>query len=75
MTKFEIGREYSMRSACNQECVWTYMVTARTAQMITITDGKETKKCRVSKKVSEYCGHEIIYPLGQYSMAPMLRAE
>lgn len=74
MTKFEIGRTYSMTSACDHNCEWTYTVTARTAQTITITDGEETKRCRISKKISEWNGQETIFPLGQYSMAPMLRA-
>ena len=39
MTKFEIGKTYSMRSICDHDCVWTYTVTARTAKTITISDG------------------------------------
>lgn len=74
MKRFEIGKEYSMRSICNHDCIWTYTVTARTAQTITITDGKKVKKCRISKKTSEYLNSETIFPLGQYSMAPMLSA-
>ena len=73
MKQFEIGKEYSMRSACDHNCVWTYKVIARTAKTITITNGKQTMKCRVSKS-SEYFGAETIYPLGQYSMAPSLTA-
>ena len=74
MKKFEIGKEYNMRSACDHNCIWTYTVTDRTAQTITITDGKETKKCRISKKVSEWDNRETVYPLGKYSMCPALRA-
>ena len=74
MKKFEVGKIYSMSSICNHECIWTYTVTARTAATITITDGKETKKYRISKKTSEYRNTETIYPLGQYSMCPMLSA-
>ena len=74
MRKFEIGKEYSMRSICNQECVWTYTVIYRTAQTITISNVKEVKKFRVVKKISEYRNAETIYPLGQYSMAPSLVA-
>ena len=74
MKKFEIGKKYSMRSICDHECVWTYTVIARTAQTITISDGKEVKKCRVIKKISEYRNAETIYPLGQYSMDPSLVA-
>lgn len=74
MKKFEIGKTYSMRSICDHECEWTYTVIARTAQTITISDGREEKRCRVCKGISEMNGQEIIFPLGQYSMAPRLRA-
>lgn len=74
MKKFEVGKTYSVRSICNHDCIWTYKVIARTAATITITDGKETKKCRVNKKTSEYRNAESIFPLGQYSMAPILSA-
>jgi hypothetical protein len=49
-------------------------VTERTAQTITVTDGKEVKKLRISKKYSQYRDAETVFPLGQYSMAPMLTA-
>ena len=74
MSKFEIGKQYTMRSICNHEAVWSYTVIARTAQTITITDGKNTLKLRVIKKLSEYRNAESVYPLGQYSMAPILSA-
>lgn len=74
MKKFEVGKSYSMRSACNHNCVWTYTVTERTAQTITISDGKVSKKCRISKDVSEYRNAETVYPLGKYSMCPSLTA-
>ena len=74
MKRFEIVKTYSMRSACDHNCIWTYTVTARTNQTVTISDGKEVKKCRISKKISEYRNAETIYPLGQYSMCPSLTA-
>ena len=74
MKKFEIGGIYSMTSVCDQNCTWSYIVTARTAKTITISDGKETKKCRVNEKVSGYHNAETIYPLGRYSMCPSLTA-
>ena len=75
MKKFEVGHTYSMRSIGNQDCVWTYTVTARTAQTITLDNGKEVKRCRISKKYSEYRGAETVMPLGDYSMAPILSAD
>lgn len=74
MKKFEIGKKYSMESICDSNCIWSYTVIARTAQTVTITDGSNTLKLRISKKTSEYRGSETVYPLGQYSLAPMLSA-
>ena len=74
MRKFEINKTYKMRSICDHECVWTYEVIGRTAQTITITDGKKVQKCRVATNESEWDDREVVYPLGKYSMAPSLRA-
>lgn len=74
MKKFEIGKTYSMRSVCDHNCVWSYKVLSRTASTITITDGKETKKCRINKQYSEYRNAETVFPLGRYSMCPILSA-
>lgn len=74
MKRFEIGSTYSMRSICDYNCIWNYTVTGRTAQTITVTDGKETKKLRISQKYSQYRNAETVFPLGHYSMAPMLSA-
>lgn len=74
MKKFEVGKKYYMRSICNSECIWTYTVTARTAQTVTITDGEKVQKCRIIKPHFADEG-EAVYPLGKYSMCPMLRAE
>lgn len=74
MTEFEVGKTYSMRSACDHECVWTYTVVSRTAQTVTLTDGSDTIKCRINAKISTYRGAETVFPLGRYSMAPVLSA-
>ena len=75
MKKFEVGKNYSMRSICNQDCVWTYKVVARTAQTITIeSEDGEIKKCRINKYLLDIEGIECVFPLGRYSMCPTLRA-
>lgn len=74
MRKFEVGKEYKMRSICDSNCICSYTVTARTPQTITLTDGDKTFKLRIIKKTSECRGAETVYPLGQYSMCPMLSA-
>ena len=82
MKKFEVGKKYSMRSACNHECVWTYKVLARTACTVTLaqvmSNGKkkvETITCRINKGLSEFFGVESVKPLGSYSMCPILSAD
>ena len=74
MKKFEIGKEYSCRSICDHECVWTFTVIERTEKTITVTDGKSTKKLRIIQKLSDWREAESCYPLGKYSMAPILSA-
>ena len=75
MKRFEVGNEYSMRSACDHNCVWTYTVIDRTEHTITITDGDKIQKCRISKRTSEYRDAETVLPLCRYSMCPMLSAD
>ena len=75
MLKFEIGKRYAMKSPCNQDCEWRYTVTARTACTVTLKDERgELKTCRINKVVSKWSDTETVYPLGQYSMCPMLNA-
>lgn len=75
MKQFEIGKSYSMSSCCDHNCIWTYTVVARTAKTVTLSDGKKEKKCRINKQSSEFFKAEAVYPLGQYSMCPILTAE
>ena len=78
MKQFEVGKQYSMRSIGDHNCIWSYTVIARTAATITIVlngVSNSTQKCRINKQVSEWCGAETVYPLGRYSMAPSLTAD
>jgi len=75
MTKFEIGKTYTMRSAYDHECTWTYTVIARTEKTITLNCGRETQTCRISKGLSEYYGAEAVRPLGTYAACPTLKAQ
>lgn len=76
MKKFEIGKTYYMRSACNHECVWKYTVTARTACTVTLEDEKgEIKRCRINKYITNVNNVEAVLPLGNYSMSPTLSAD
>ena len=75
MTKFEAGKTYFMRAIGDHECVWKYTVTKRTASTVTLDNGKETILSKINKKVNEWNNTESVFPLGRYSMAPILRAE
>lgn len=75
MKAFEIGKTYIAKSPCDHNCTWTFTVAKRTTCTVTITDGEKTKRCRIIKGLSEENGAEAIFPLGQYSMAPILRAD
>ena len=81
MKQFEVGKKYSMRSACNHDCVWMYIVVDRTASTVVlqqVMNGKargDKARFRIKKKYSEYCGAECVQPMGTYSMAPVLSAD
>lgn len=75
MKNFEINKTYECRSACDHDCVWRYTVIARTAATITVKDEYNTvKKLRINKESSERRNRETVYPLGRYSMCPVLSA-
>lgn len=74
MKKFEVFKTYSCRSICNHECIWNFEIIRRTKTtvLVRLTTGTEVLR---KKLYFDDKGNEMIYPLGQYSMAPILRAE
>ena len=76
MRVFEVGKEYSMRSACDHECVWTFRVVDRTEKTVTLrgVNTNEGGRFRINEKASEWAKRETVFPFGRYSMAPVLRA-
>ena len=70
--KFQTGLKYSCRSVCDHNCIWTFTVIKRTAKFITIEDSRGEVK-RVGVHVWQ--GSESAYPLGQYSMCPIIKAD
>ena len=71
MIKFQVGQEYSTRSACDYDCIFTIKIIKRTAKMITFEYLGEVKRC----KVREYRGAETAFALGTYSMCPVFTAD
>ena len=75
MIRFEVGKQYEMRSPCVHECIWKYTVVSRTEMMISLKDEKgQVKRFKVKDGLSKMDGRECLKPLGQYSMSPTLRA-
>ena len=74
MRTFEVGKEYTHGWIGDSSLFTTWKVLKRTTQTITITDGRETKTCKIIKQVSEWRNAESVYPEGKYSMCPILSA-
>ena len=69
-TQFQIGRSYSTRSIGDIDCVYSYEILSRSQATVTISiEGKEVKR-----RVAVREGVETFYPMGKYSMAPVIRA-
>ena len=70
MRKFEIGKTYTTRSACDHNCIFRHEILNRTVKMVTIKVHGEI----VRRKIHIYDGNEMISPYDTYSMAPVLNA-
>ena len=82
MKKFETGKRYQMRSVCDHECIWVYKVVGRTNNTVTLQQiGNDNKPrrlklhYRINRGISELRGAESVFPLGRYSMCPVLSAD
>jgi hypothetical protein len=74
--KFETGRTYECRSACDSGCRWTFTVEKRTAGTVWFREhGPEGLGVLVRRKLDTYNGAETFFPFGKYSMAPIVRAQ
>lgn len=69
MKQFEIGKEYTARSICDHDCIFSEVVTSRTASTVTV-EGFRNKRCKIHH---DDAGNEYIEP-ARYSMAPIFRA-
>ena len=71
MKKFAVGSEYSARSICDSDCIFTIKVLKRTASFITFSDHGETRRAKIQTRD----GVEGVYPFGRYSMAAYIEAK
>ena len=75
MKQFKTGTTYFMRSICDSECIWKRKVIKRAVKAVTLLDPWDgtTKRCKI--KPNRDGAQETCFPLGSYSMAPILTAE
>lgn len=72
MNKFTANQNITGRSVCDAECVFSATVIKRTAKTVTITGrDNDQKRCKIHLDTD---GNEYVFPYGQYSMAPIMRA-
>lgn len=72
MEQFETARTYTAKSVCDQDTVFSFTITRRTAKSVWIVGESIKEETRRAIKIHD--GEECIMPMGSYSMAPMLRA-
>lgn len=73
MHTFEIGKVYSAQGGGSH--VWHFRVVKRTAKFITIEDMLTGEQKRVGVRTDWDGLSEITYPLGTYSMCPVMVAD
>ena len=69
--RFEVGKVYASRSACDHEAIFKFTILARTAKTVTVTVFGNT----VKRGISVYNGVEQFKPHGSYSMAVIISAD
>lgn len=70
MKKFKLNTEYKAKSICDYDCIFNFRIIKRTEKTVTIATRDGEKRC----KIYVFENVETIYPLGNYSMCPILRA-
>jgi hypothetical protein len=69
---FAVGQVLSVRSLGDYDCVFAFTVVKRSTNFVTLDWRGQIKRVAIRKWSDdvEYC-----YPLGTYSLAPLLRAD
>ncbi len=80
VVRFEEGKQYYCVSPCNTDAVWVFVCVKVTAKSVTLEgafpSGGRRKRVRISESSANHVGciEQVCKPLGNYSMAPILRA-
>lgn len=70
--KFEVGKTYQVRSLCDWDCIFSFVVVGRTAKFVTLDCGHGEVK-RVGVRI--WNGAETARPFGTYSMCATISAD
>lgn len=74
MRTFEIGKTYTHNYIGDHSAMVAWEVLKRTAQTITITDGKATRTCKIIRELTERNNAETVFPEGHFAKCPVLTA-
>ena len=72
--KFKTGQTYNCNSVCDYNCKWSFEVIRRTAKSVWLKETGQSEIKRFAVKVCNLDNAELVWPLGRYSMAPILGA-
>lgn len=76
MTKFKVGKTYSIKNEIGKSWFKSYEIVARTACTLTLKDESgEIIRCRISKKFSAFNNAETAFPEGVRSGNYPIRAD
>lgn len=71
MTTFQVGKTYWTRSICDYDCIYSFLILARTTKSVTVQVHGKT----VRRGLSVYNGVEQFKPFGSYSMCAVIGAD
>jgi hypothetical protein len=71
MKTFQVGKTYATASACDNECIFSFRILARTAKQVTV----QVHDKIVRRGVYVYEGVEQFKPFGTYSMCAIIGAD
>lgn len=73
--QFKVGETYSATAACDSDCHFKFTVIRRTEKSLWLKDLSGIKKEVYRVKIQNFDNAaEVCSPLGNYAMAPLLKA-
>jgi hypothetical protein len=78
MNRFEAGKVYWTRSACDHECIFSWKVIRRTEKSVWLREeGKHFRNVGIRRRqIKDFRdGVETCFPDGTYSMCPVISAD